>query len=189
VLAATRDEGRRAFDLPGEGQVVLVFGGSQGARTLNMAAVEAWGEGEPGFTVVHVCGERDHAWVAPHASDHYRVLAFTPSLGPLLAAADLVVARAGGSVWEIAAAGRAALLVPYPHATSDHQSRNAAHFADSGAALVVADAELSGQRLRDAVGSLLAEPNRLAAMAEAGARLARPDAAGVIATELLELAR
>jgi UDP-N-acetylglucosamine--N-acetylmuramyl-(pentapeptide) pyrophosphoryl-undecaprenol N-acetylglucosamine transferase len=189
VLAATRAEGLLAFDLPDERPVVLVFGGSQGARTLNMAALEAWSDADRGFTVVHVCGERDHHWVAQRAAAHYRVIAYTPRLGLLLAASDLVVARAGGSVWEIAAAGRASVLVPYPHATGDHQTQNAAYFADAGAAVTLPDAELSGERLRALVAELLAEPRRLEGMAAAALRLARPDAAGVIATELLELAR
>jgi UDP-N-acetylglucosamine--N-acetylmuramyl-(pentapeptide) pyrophosphoryl-undecaprenol N-acetylglucosamine transferase len=189
VLMATREEGRRAFDVPEDRPAVLVFGGSLGARSLNMAAVEAWGAVDRGFTVLHVTGERDHAWVAPHAAPHYRVVRWTPALGLLLAACDLVIARAGGSIWEIAAAGRASVLVPYPSATADHQSRNAAFFADAGAAVTLPDAQFSGERLRALVGELLAEPHRLEGMGEAARRLARPDAAGVIATELLEMAR
>jgi UDP-N-acetylglucosamine--N-acetylmuramyl-(pentapeptide) pyrophosphoryl-undecaprenol N-acetylglucosamine transferase len=189
VVTATREEGRDRFDLPPDRAVVLVFGGSQGARSINLAAAEAWAAADPSFTVVHVTGERDHDLIAWRAAPHYRVVPFTDDLAHLLAASDLVVARAGGSVWEIAAAGRASVLVPYPHATAAHQAGNAAYLADAGGAIVVPDAELGPDRLRAEVERLLDEPHRLAGMAAAAARLARPEAAGVIATELLELAR
>ena len=103
--------------------------------------------------------------------DDYRLLAFTDDFGAALAAADLVVARAGGSVWEIAAAGKPALLVPYPHATADHQAKNARYFERGGGAVVVPEQELD---LRRQVDDLLAEPARLAAMGrDARTRAAR----------------
>ena len=168
--------------------MVLVFGGSLGATTLNRAATAAWAADDPGFTVVHITGEREFGLSAPRAAPHYRVLPYTASLGPLLAAADLVVSRAGGSVFEIAAAGRPAILVPSPNVTADHQSQNAAHIADGGAAIVIADSDLTAVRLSAEVDALLAAPDRLAGMAEAARRLARPDASERIATELLALA-
>ncbi len=188
VLRASREAGRTRFELPAEAKVVLVFGGSIGARSLNRAAVDAWAGADPGFVVVHVTGRRDHAEVAPHASTHLRVIEFTPHLGDLLAASDLVVSRAGGSVFEIAAAGRPSVLVPYPSATADHQAKNARHVADAGAAVVLPDAELSAARLRVLVAALLAEPARLEAMAAAARGLSRPHAAADIAGELLEMA-
>ena len=80
----------------------------------------------------------------------------------MLAAADLVVARAGGSVMEIAAAGRPAILVPYPHATADHQTTNARWMAEGGAAVVIPDAELTAERLSGAIAELLDDEDRLA---------------------------
>jgi UDP-N-acetylglucosamine--N-acetylmuramyl-(pentapeptide) pyrophosphoryl-undecaprenol N-acetylglucosamine transferase len=189
VLEATREQGRRELDLPPDRQVVLVFGGSLGARSVNFAAAEAWAAHDPGFAVVHVTGERDFPALAGRAAPHYRVLPFTTQLGSLLAASDLVVARAGGSVFEIAAAGRPAVLVPYPHATGDHQAANAAYVADGGAAVVLDDAELNPERLRSEVAGLLAEPRRLQGMGEAARRLVRADAARTIASELVRLAR
>ncbi|MGD0981729.1 MAG: glycosyltransferase, partial [Solirubrobacteraceae bacterium] len=100
----------------------------------------------------------------------------------------LVVARAGGSIFEIATHGRPAILVPYPHATADHQSTNASWMVDAGAAIVVADRELSGPRLASEVGRLIADRARLAAMAQASLALARPDAARAIAAEVLAVA-
>jgi len=106
-----------------------------------------------------------------------------------LAVCTLCVARSGGSIFEIAAAGRPAVLVPYPHAAADHQTTNARFMADAGAAVVVPDDELSPARLRGEVDALLAGPGRLAAMARASAALARPAAAQDIAGEVLAAAR
>ena len=107
----------------------------------------------------------------------------------MLAASALVVARAGGSVMEIAAAGLPAILIPYPDATADHQSANARWMADGGAAVTIPDSELSPERLRDEAGSLLADEARLAEMASASRRIAKPDAAERIAAEVLAAVR
>jgi UDP-N-acetylglucosamine--N-acetylmuramyl-(pentapeptide) pyrophosphoryl-undecaprenol N-acetylglucosamine transferase len=175
---------RAQFELPETGPAVLVFGGSQGARRLNEAAVEAFAAAGP--AVLHLTGERDYeSLVARVKRPDYRLLPFTDDFGAALSAADLVVARAGGSVWEMAAAGKPALLVPYPHATADHQTKNARYFERGGGAVVVPEAELD---LRGKVEELLAEPARLERMAEAMRSLARPDAADEIAEELIALA-
>jgi UDP-N-acetylglucosamine--N-acetylmuramyl-(pentapeptide) pyrophosphoryl-undecaprenol N-acetylglucosamine transferase len=181
----SQDEARRRFELPAEGPVVLVFGGSQGARRLNEASVGAFGADGP--AVLHLAGERDYPELALRVKRRdYRLFPFTDDFGAALAAADLVVARAGGSVWEVAAAGRPALLVPYPHATADHQAKNARYFERGGGAVVVPEGELE---LRRQVETLLADPARLKDMGEAMRRLARPEAADVIAEELIALAR
>jgi UDP-N-acetylglucosamine--N-acetylmuramyl-(pentapeptide) pyrophosphoryl-undecaprenol N-acetylglucosamine transferase len=175
--------------LPSGPAMVLVFGGSLGARTLNEAASGAWAAEDPGFTVVHVTGRLDFERFRGAGSDRYRVLEFTPHLRTYLEQADLVVARAGGSVFEIAAAGKPAILVPSPNVTADHQTTNAEYFALGGAAVVVADADLTPTRLRQEVQALLADPERRERMAAAARSLARPDAAAMIAGQLLELAR
>ncbi|MGZ4431473.1 MAG: UDP-N-acetylglucosamine--N-acetylmuramyl-(pentapeptide) pyrophosphoryl-undecaprenol N-acetylglucosamine transferase [Gaiellales bacterium] len=175
--------------LPAGRPVVVVFGGSLGARSLNEAAVAAWADEDPGFTVVHVTGERDIDRYRDRASERYLVLPWTPHLRALLDDATLVVARAGGSVFEIAAAGRPSVLVPSPNVTGDHQTPNARHFERGGAAVVIPDAELDGRLLRARVAELVGDPDRLRAMREAAAALARPDAAAVIVDDLLELAR
>src|SRR5207248_9961655 len=97
-----------------------------------------------------------------------------------------VLARSGGSVWELAAAGKPAILVPYPFATADHQTKNARFFVDAGGAVLVPQAEL--ERVPGLVRSLLADPQRLAAMRDAMLHAAKPDAAEAIASELIELA-
>ena len=186
-LAADRDprSARSRFGLPVEGPVVLVCGGSLGSRRLNEAAIGAWADDGP--AVLHLSGERDHPSLAPRVRRAtYRLLPYTDDFGEALAAADLVVSRAGGVVWEIAAAGRPALLVPYPYATADHQTKNARWFAGGGGALLVPEPELD---LGRQAGALLSDPAGLGAMGRAMARLARPDAARVVADELVALGR
>ena len=109
--------------------------------------------------------------------------------GEALVASDLVVARSGGSIFEIAAHGRPAVLIPYPYATADHQTANARFMERAGAAIVIPDAELTPARLAQEVGRLLADHGRLAAMARASAALAKPDAARDIAREVLAAVR
>ncbi len=180
---------RARFGLGGEDTCVLVFGGSLGARSINEAAVAGLA-GAP-YRVLHVAGRRDFAAlrgrVAPESG--YDLHEYLSDFGDALAACDLCVARSGGSIFEVAAHGRPAILVPYPHAAADHQTANARWMADGGAAVVVPDAELTPGRLREEVEALLADPLRLAAMAAASARLARPDAARDIAAEVLAAAR
>jgi UDP-N-acetylglucosamine--N-acetylmuramyl-(pentapeptide) pyrophosphoryl-undecaprenol N-acetylglucosamine transferase len=178
-------EARRRFGLPEEEPVVLVFGGSQGAQALNDLALSAWGEEGP--SVLHLCGERYFEELEGRVlRPGYRLLPWTDDFGAALAAAALVVARAGGSVWEVAAAGKPAVLVPSPNVTADHQTKNARHFEAAGGAVVVPEAEIS--RVPAVVRELLADAARLAAMGEAMRRAARPDAAEVIAEELIALA-
>lgn len=191
--ATDRAAARARFGL-GEGDtVVLVFGGSLGARSLNDAAVGAWGAEDPGFRVLHAAGERDlpalQARLGDPAPAWYDLRGFVSGFGEALLACDLVVARSGGSIFEVAAAGRPAVLVPYPHAAGDHQSENARWMERAGAAVVVPDADVTADRLDCEVRGLLADPGRLAAMAQASAGLARPGAAGDIAAELRRSAR
>jgi UDP-N-acetylglucosamine--N-acetylmuramyl-(pentapeptide) pyrophosphoryl-undecaprenol N-acetylglucosamine transferase len=137
---------------------------------------------------VHQTGERDFATFRPQVErDSYVMIPSTDDFGELLRAADLAVSRAGGTVWELAAAGTPAILVPYPHATADHQTSNARHFERGGGAIVVPDAEID--RVPALVDELLADPARLERMRESMLALARPDAAEEIADELVALAR
>src|SRR6201999_3766109 len=125
---------------------------------------------------------------APH-SDRYTLLEYEPNLGDVLAAADLVVARSGGSIFEVTAVGRPSILVPFPHATADHQTANARWLERGGAATVLAAAELTAARLGAEVTALLGDPPRLASMSAAARTLAKPDAARRIANEVLAAER
>jgi UDP-N-acetylglucosamine--N-acetylmuramyl-(pentapeptide) pyrophosphoryl-undecaprenol N-acetylglucosamine transferase len=188
---ADRRAARERFGIAPDAPCLLVFGGSLGARRLNEAAVDAFGAAAP-CAVLHACGRRDHDELrrrldALGSPAHYRLYPYIEPFADALAAADLVAARAGGSVLELAAAGLPAILVPYPHATADHQTANARYMERAGAAIVVPDADLDGPRLAREVGALLAAPERLAAMRAAARAAARPDAAERIADELLAL--
>jgi UDP-N-acetylglucosamine--N-acetylmuramyl-(pentapeptide) pyrophosphoryl-undecaprenol N-acetylglucosamine transferase len=189
---------RARFGIAPDEVCVLVFGGSLGARSINVAAVDSFASsGSPSIEsgalirVLHVSGRRDYAELAARelpARYDLREYLDLADFADALAAADLVVARSGGSVFEIAAHGRPAILVPYPHASADHQTANARWMSDAGAAVVITDAEMSGARLRKEVAVLLADRERLARMAAAASSLARPDAAREVANELLEAA-
>jgi UDP-N-acetylglucosamine--N-acetylmuramyl-(pentapeptide) pyrophosphoryl-undecaprenol N-acetylglucosamine transferase len=184
-LALPREEARRRFELPAEGALLLVYGGSQGARSLNELAIEAFGEAGP--LVLHLAGERDYETLRGRVRrDGYVLLPYTHDFGAAAAAADLALARAGGSVFELAAAGTPAVLVPYPHATADHQTKNAGYFEEAGAAVLVPEGDL--ERVPEVVRSLLADPARLERMTAAMHELARPGAADEIAEELIALA-
>jgi UDP-N-acetylglucosamine--N-acetylmuramyl-(pentapeptide) pyrophosphoryl-undecaprenol N-acetylglucosamine transferase len=194
VLRADRDAARARFGIPEGARCLLVVGGSQGARSLNFAAVEAFAE-RPGrgFHVIQLAGRRDFEQLqvrlaaAPHG-ECYTLLAYEPDLGDVLAACDLVLGRSGGSIFEFTAAGRPAILVPYPHATADHQTANAAWMQRAGAAAVLRDEELSGERLAAEVAATIGDDERMAEMTVASRSLAMPDAARRIADEVLAAA-
>jgi len=180
-----RSEARGRLGLAVDGDVVLVFGGSLGARLLNEVALEAWAEDGP--AVIHLCGERDYPELRGRVSrPDYLLRPFIDEIGVAYGAADVALARAGGSVWELAAAGLPAVLVPGAFATGQHQEKNARWFADAGGAVVVPEAETA--RAPRVVEELLDDADRVAAMAAAMRAVAKPDAAEVIADELVSLA-
>ncbi|MEA2412661.1 MAG: UDP-N-acetylglucosamine--N-acetylmuramyl-(pentapeptide) pyrophosphoryl-undecaprenol [Thermoleophilaceae bacterium] len=195
--AADRAAARRRFAIPEGARCLLVFGGSLGARRLNEAALEAFGRqpaGVPPLHVLHACGRRDYDALRARLDElgtppHYRLEAYIEPFADAYAAADLACARAGGSVFELGAAGLPAILVPYPHATADHQAGNARWLEEAGAAVVVPDEELDAARLASETAALLEEPGRLDEMGAAARALSRPDAAERIADGILDLAR
>ncbi len=193
VLEGDREKARARFGIAAGARCLLVFGGSQGARTVNFAAIEAFAEGTRDFHVVHIAGKRDYPEIEQRLAaalhgERYTLLEYEPNLGDALAASDLVVARSGGSIFEVIAAGRPAILAPFPFATADHQSANAEWMRSGGAATVIPDAELTAERLRAEVAAVLGDEARLREMAAAARRLAKPDAARRIADEVLEAA-
>ena len=195
VMEADRGAARERFGIAPEARCLLVMGGSQGARSINECAIAALAErAGRDFDVVHIAGRRDFESLerrlaaAPHG-DRYTLLEYEPDLGDGLAACDLVLGRSGGSIFELAARGRPAVLVPYPHAAAGHQESNAAWMATAGAATVIRDDELDAGRLAAEIEGLLGDERRLAAMAAASAALAMPDAARRIADQVLAAVR
>ena len=176
---------RAQFGLEDGETAVLVFGGSLGARSINEASIRAFADAP--YRILHVAGRRDFASLeAP--GPRYVLRDYVVPFGAALAAADLAVARAGGSVFELAQYGLPSVLIPYPHASGNHQEANARWMERAGAAVVLPDAELTAERLRAEIDALVADVDRRAAMTAAAARLARPDAARAIAREVLAAA-
>jgi UDP-N-acetylglucosamine--N-acetylmuramyl-(pentapeptide) pyrophosphoryl-undecaprenol N-acetylglucosamine transferase len=173
---------------------VLVFGGSQGAHAVNVAMVEAAAElaaGRPPLHLTHQTGERDVEMVRAGyraAGIQADVEPFFYDMGRQLGRADVIVCRAGATTLaEVAAAGKAAILIPLPTATDDHQRKNAEALAASGAAEVLLQSEATGSTLAKRILALVGDEAARTRMATAARALARPDAAKVIVDRALEL--
>jgi UDP-N-acetylglucosamine--N-acetylmuramyl-(pentapeptide) pyrophosphoryl-undecaprenol N-acetylglucosamine transferase len=167
---------------PGKPLNILITGGSQGSRTLNRASEESWPLWPKGSVrLIHQTGRNTFEELAPRfrASDmEGEILAFVDDMPKKFAQADLVVCRSGmGTVTELAASGKPAILVPLPTASDQHQLRNAEAFAKAGAGIVVLDAEMTGARLVEEVLRLAASPERLMEMGRSARKFARPGAA------------
>ena len=167
---------------------LLVFGGSRGARSINRAMIDAvaeLGRIDPPPRIVHQTGKEDESEVAAACASYpgdYEVRAFLEDMPARFSAADVVICRSGATtVAELAAAGRPAVLVPFPHATDDHQTHNARALEESGAAVLVPDRELDGARLVAEVRTLTSQRDRLRDMGRAARRTARLDATEQIA--------
>lgn len=172
---------------------VLITGGSQGSRTLNEAARAAWPKfraaGIP-VRLIHQTGQSMHETIAAEFRGTGlagEVAAFITDMPAAFAHADLVVCRAGaGAVSELAAAGKASVLIPFPFAADQHQLRNAEAFRDAGAAILSPDGEWTGDRFFETVSVLYFDRARLRAMGEAARKLAHPGAARRAAEILVE---
>lgn len=183
---------------PAESLRVLVVGGSQGARAVSelvVAAAPLLAEGGIDYSLVHQTGGADlermrERYQALGLGGRATVTAFIDDMASAYAQADVVVARAGAlTLAELAIAGKPAVLVPLPTAADDHQSRNAARFAEAGAAIVLPQRQASPADLAAALRDLARAPDRRVAMGAAMRGLARPRAAQEIADRLKELAR
>ena len=192
-----RAEARATLGVTGGRRLVLVTGGSQGSTRLNEAVETACGllEERADLVVRHIMGRaaagagRVAATRAPGTGLHYEALAYEHDMPRALAAADLVVGRAGGSALaELTAAGRASVLVPMGGAVDDHQSANAVAMAAAGAAVVIPESELDGPVLAGTLSDLLADPVRLDRMQKAAAGLGEPGAARRVAELLFDAA-
>jgi UDP-N-acetylglucosamine:LPS N-acetylglucosamine transferase len=196
VLAVERSEtgrarARAALGIPAGVSLVAVTGGSLGAGRLNEAALGLAGTWRTRRDLVlyHVAGERNREEVAaraPQGALDYRVVGYEPRLPDLLAAADVVVSRAGAStIAELTVIGTPSVLVPLPNAPGDHQRKNAERLASAGAARVLLDADVSAERLAAEVDAIVSDRARQAEMTAAALSLGRPDAAARVA-ELAE---
>lgn len=197
VFEATRAEGRAVFGVPEDACMILVTGGSLGARHIN-SAVAAHKEmllSYPNVHIVHVTGPKELESVATRLAlsadeaQRWHLYGYTDRMGEAMAAADLIISRAGAtSLAEISARALPALLVPYPHATEDHQTMNARSCVEAGAAYMVADAEVEGPEFERLLRSLIEDTDVRARMIAAAKAQKTQDAAGLLADVVMEAA-
>ena len=190
VIAGDRDRGRAALGVPADATLLLVFGGSLGARTLNegMAALKGRLLSIEGLRVVQSTGKGgfDEAAAALSLTDgeaaRWDLRPYIDNMGDMLAAADLVLSRSGASsVAEIAALAVPSVLVPYPHATADHQTTNARYLVDAGAGVLCADADIDAPAFADEMLHLIDDAAARDAMRQAARGLAQDRAAALLA--------
>lgn len=201
VLTAQRTLARARWNVPPDAKVLVVFGGSQAAQSINnatFAALPHWLDQHQNLHVIHLCGERDEPKAKRIAQEvnesmsqrvnvigaltRYHPMSFCHDMGDVLAAADLVLCRAGGvSIAEITARGLPAILVPYPHAMDNHQEYNARALERHGAAVVVLDHDLS-DFVTEGVGALLSDETQLRQLAAASRAQGKPDATAHVLT-------
>ena len=181
--------------VPSDTFTVLITGGSRGARTLNRASRESWAlfrERAAPVRIIHQSGAAEHALLSLEFAETGMTGEVVPFIHDMAAAfgqADLIVARAGaGAVNEIAAAGMASVLVPFPFAADDHQQRNAEELVRAGAARMLLDGEMNGERLFEVVEELRSAPEELTRMRSAVRRFAAAGAAERAAQVLEEAA-
>ncbi|MCI8468689.1 MAG: undecaprenyldiphospho-muramoylpentapeptide beta-N-acetylglucosaminyltransferase [Eggerthellaceae bacterium] len=190
VIASDRAAGRAMLGVPDDALMLLVFGGSLGARHINEGIVAMRDEllARDDVRVVHITGPkeldavREALALTPEQEERWTVMGYQDRMGDTLAAADAIVSRAGAtSLAEISALGVPALLVPFPHATEDHQTTNARAWVDAGCALMMPDAEVGTEAFRDQVRRLLDEPELRASMRAAAQAQETADAAAKLA--------
>lgn len=187
-FGVSRERAVEELDL--EPPVVFVFGGSGGALKVNTAAERAFrGVSSTPYTVVQVAGRRDFPVLSTDNPRHV-ILEYVDDIWRYIAAADVIVSRAGaGSLFDLAAVGRAAVLIPFPHATGDHQLHNARYFTERGAAELLLDAEVDADTLRDRTEELLDDDARRERLAARMKALATPGASDAVAKRLVGAGR
>ena len=195
VFAATRAEGRAAFGVPEDARMLLVTGGSLGARHLNAAIVQRKDMllGHPDLHIVHVTGPKEldsvteQLALTDEQAKRWHLMGYTDQMGLAMAAVDAIVSRAGAtSLAEISARHLPALLVPFPYATEDHQTMNARACVEAGAAFLVADADVEGAQFTDYLKTLVEDEKARQRMSAAAAAAKTRDAAGLLADVVLK---
>ena len=193
VIRADRAQGRRDLGIPEDATMLLVFGGSLGARHLNqgVAALKSKLLSRRDLYVIHSTGKCEYDSVVQELaltqeeSARWRVMPYIDRMGEALAAADLVLSRAGASsVAEIAALAVPSMLVPYPFATADHQTTNARYLVDAGAAVLLPDEKINTPEFEDDLLGLVDDPARRQAMRDAARGLAQDKAALALADQV-----
>ncbi len=197
VFAAKREEGRAMLDIPADARMLLVFGGSLGARHLNTAIVGLKNRllAQENLYVVHVTGPKELETVqealslSPEEQKRWKLFGYQNRMGDTLAACDMVVSRAGAtSLAEISALHIPALLVPFPFATEDHQTKNAAEYVAAGAAYLVADSKVEEPEFAEQLFAMIESPQVRDAMREASMSFGTENAAARLADAVIAAA-
>lgn len=201
VMEITREQGQRELGLAADKLTILVSGGSRGAQSINkatVAAAQALAQ-RPGIQLLHVTGKSDYnnvvglynqIGIEPEKNGNINIRPYLYNMPHALAAADFAVFRAGAiGLAELTARGIPAVLVPYPYAAENHQEHNARVLEANGAAVVIRDADLNGERLLNVIENVLANPQKRRAMAQASKNMGRPQAAERIAELAIAQAR
>ena len=201
VMAQRQEADYEAFGLRPGTTTILVSGGSRGARTINRAMVEVLKHyaGRRDVQILHATGKGEYEDIISRISaagldlqqaDNIKVKPYLYNMPQAMAIADLAIFRAGATgLAELTAKGIPAILVPYPYAAENHQEHNARAVEKAGAARVILNKDLTAQGLIQAIDELIGKPEKLQAMAEASAKLGRPEAADTISELIIELAR
>lgn len=190
-FSTDRNTARASLALPADQPVILILGGSLGARTLNEAVLAA--AADPSLAhcrLILACGQQHAESVAKTGASfaNLTVKSYIDNVHEYMAAADLIVCRAGAiTCAEVAALGRPSIMVPYPHAAGDHQTANAKAFAELGASILCPDDQFDGAYLAAHLNELMADPDRLRRMGEAASTLSRSHAAEEIVDRITEL--
>ncbi len=197
IVKTSRTEGLLQFKLAQDKRTILVFGGSQGARSINRVMLKIYPlmKARKDLQIIHITGKMDHDKVLEALNKirkdadglNYICLPYTQKMNAALAAADLVVARAGAtSIAEITARGLPAIFIPYPFATDDHQRKNAELLVKDGAALMILDKELDGKILLEKIFSLIDNEGLLKSIASKAKKIGKPDAGKLLAEAVLK---
>ena len=195
LAAVDKATGLKAFGFNDSKPVLLIMGGSGGARTINEAIKRNLGElhNNAGLQIIWQCGSRYEAPLKAEVDEkkypNLRLTAFLHNMPEVYAAADLVISRAGASSCsEFMNLGKASVLIPSPNVAGDHQTQNAKAMADAGASVLVKDVD-AVKEIAGVVEGLINNPEKLEQMNQAALALAKPDANATIAKEILELAK
>lgn len=197
ILTGSKEEAKILFHLAGDRPLLLVLGGSQGSQRLNDMILAMLDEALQEFEIIHQVGEKNveqirkeaRVMINPASEQYYHVLPFLREvdLRHAYAASSLVISRAGsGAVFELAALGKPAILIPLPEAAQNHQIRNAYDYASTGAAIVLEESNLTPNFFMAKLRYLFSQPKELEKMSSAALSFARPDAAQTVSSYLIE---
>jgi UDP-N-acetylglucosamine--N-acetylmuramyl-(pentapeptide) pyrophosphoryl-undecaprenol N-acetylglucosamine transferase len=197
ILEGSREKAQELFKLTFEKPIILILGGSQGAQRINDKILEILAELLKDFELIHQCGEKNFKEVRAEAKvvitedleKYYHPVPFLKEeeLKHAYAAADLIVSRAGsGSIFEIAAWGKPSILIPLPEAAQNHQVKNAYAYAESGASIVMEEANFTPRFFLEKLKNLFSHPEELEKMRKAAKEFAKPQAAKIIAGYIID---